>query len=340
MTPSKILAVVVLAGAVLAAPLSAQNAQWKLPTIVPTGSPWHNALKDMTAKWSKDTSNHLATTIYPNGALGGEPAIVRAMRSGQYQASLLMLSGAAVIDDGFNALGIPFFFQNDAETKAVQEALTPLIEKRIATQGFHLVAWTNGGWVQLFSTKEMKTLDDIKHVRLWTSDGDTRMVQWYKTNGFNPQPMDANAMAGALTMGTIDATPSPAYPALLMNMQTKAKYMLDIHVGPLLGALVVTTTAWNAMSADDQAKLTAAAKIFEQTTSAAIPAQDADAVAQMQKKGLVMTKMTPSDQTALYAQIEKLGASMRGNMVPADLYDKAKEARDAYRAKAKAPAKH
>ena len=65
-----------------------------------------------------------------------------------------MLTGLAQIDDGFNALGIPFFFKDDAETKAVQDALTPLLEKRIATQGFHLLAWTNGGWVQLFSKKD------------------------------------------------------------------------------------------------------------------------------------------------------------------------------------------
>lgn len=336
MTRLKIFVALALAAVVLSAPLSAvpaANAQWKLPTIVPNGSPWHKALQDMTARWSKDTANRLSAIIFPGGTVGGEPAVVRAMRSDDYQASLLMLSGAAVIDDGFNALGIPFFFKNDAETKAVQDALTPLLEKRIQPKGFHLLAWTNGGWVQLFSKTEMKSLADIKKTRLWTSDGDTRMVQWYKQNGFNPQPMDANAVAGALTMGSIDATPSPAYPALLMNMQTKAKYMLDLHVGPLLGALVVTTKAWNALSPDDQAKVTAAAKAFETATSADIPAKDADAVAQMVKRGLVVTKMDAKAQDELYAQIGKLAASMRGDQVPADMYDAAKSALDAFRAK-------
>ena len=76
-----------------------------------------------------------------------------------------------------------------------------------------------------------------------------------------------------------------------------------------------------------------AAKAFETATSADIPAKDADAVAQMVKRGLVVTKMDAKAQDELYAQIGKLAASMRGDQVPADMYDAAKAALDAYRSK-------
>jgi TRAP-type C4-dicarboxylate transport system substrate-binding protein len=111
--------------------------------------------------------------------------------------------------------------------------------------------------------------------------------------------------------------------------------MLDIHVGPLLGAIVVTKAAWNATSPEDQAKITAAAKVFETSTSKSVPAQDAASVVEMQKRGLTVTKMADKDSADLYAQIAKLVASMRGDMVPADMYDAAKKALDAYRAKGK-----
>jgi TRAP-type C4-dicarboxylate transport system substrate-binding protein len=257
------------------------------------------------------------------------------MRSGSYEISLLMLTGLAQIDEGFNALGVPFFFKDDAEAKAVQDALTPLLEKRISAN-FHLLAWTNGGWVQLFSKKPLKTLDEIKKANLWTADGDVKMLQWYKANGFHPVALDAKDVASALQIGTIDATPSPAYAASLLNMSTLAPNMLDVHIGPLIGALVVTKKAWNAISPEDQAKVTAAAKAFEQTTSVTIPAKEAGAVVEMGKRGLTVNKMAPKDAADLYAQIDKLVQSMRGDMVPADMYDAAKAARDAYRTK-KAP---
>jgi TRAP-type C4-dicarboxylate transport system substrate-binding protein len=334
------LGLVVIAASALAVTLSATpepRAIWSLPTIAPTNSPWYDALLDMGAAVARDTTGRVKINVFPGGKLGGEPSVVRAMRSGQFEISLLMLTGLAQIDDGFNALGVPFFFKDDAEAKAVQEALAPQLERRISAQKFHLLAWTNGGWVQLFSTKPLTTLDQIKKANLWTSDGDVKMLQWYKANGFHPVALDAKDVASALRIGTIDATPSPAYAASLLSMNTLAPNMLDIHIGPLFGALVVTTTAWNTVSPEDQGKITAAAKIFEKTTSLAIPAKEAGAVTEMQKRGLTVNKMAAKDAADLYAQIDKLVQSMRGEMVPAEMYDAAKAARDAYRSKAKAP---
>ena len=48
----------------------------------------------------------------------------------------------------------------------------------------------------------------------------------------------------------IDAAPIPPYPALLLQIFRDAKYMLDVHVAPLYGALVVTNEAWNKISAE------------------------------------------------------------------------------------------
>ena len=48
-----------------------------------------------------------------------------------------------------------------------------------------------------------------------------------------------------LTTGMIDAAPSPPYPALVLQIFRDAKYMLDVRVAPLIGALVVTNDAWN-----------------------------------------------------------------------------------------------
>lgn len=341
----RMLVTMLVAVCVLAAPLSAvpavppSSAAWILPTAVPTGSLWYKALTDMTAAWTKDTGGRVTANVFPNSGLGGEPAIVRALRGDQYQVSLLMLSGLALIDDGFNALGIPFFFKDDAETRAVIAELTPQIEKRIEAKGFHLLAWTNGGWVQLFSKNQLKTLKDIKDSKIWTSEGDTRMADWYKKNGFHPVSGEAKDVGPMMKLGTINATPSPSYIAYVTRVYQDAPYMLDIRFGPLLGAVVVTTKAWNTLSAADQAALTAGAKAFEKSTSVSVPDQDAGSVAEMQKRKLTVTKMTESDAKELYAQAEKLWASMRGDMVPSDLYDAAKKARDDYRQKAKAPAK-
>ena len=44
---------------------------------------------------------------------------------------------------------------------AVQKKLTPIVEQRLQAKGLHFLAWGTGGWVQLFSKKELRTLDQV-----------------------------------------------------------------------------------------------------------------------------------------------------------------------------------
>src|SRR5688572_27078195 len=245
------LAVALVAPASGQAPLNV-----KLATQAPVNSSWHKALLDMGAQWEAKTAGRVKLTVYAGGTQGSEDATIRMMRPGvdQLQSNLLMLPGLGTIDDAFNVFGIPFFFQSDAEGQYVLEKLTPMLEKRLDAKGFKLLCWGSAGWVQLFSKKPLATLADIKAAKLFTSQGDDRMVQWYKANGFRPVALAAGDIPAQLklTTGMIDAAPSPPYPALLLQIFRDAKYMLDVRVAPLYGAVVITNEAWNKIEANDR----------------------------------------------------------------------------------------
>ena len=89
----------------------------KMATQAPVNSSWHKALLDMGAEWEAKTAARVKLTIYAGGTQGSEEATIRMMRPGvdQLQSNLLMLPGLSTIDESFNVLGIPFFFQSDSE---------------------------------------------------------------------------------------------------------------------------------------------------------------------------------------------------------------------------------
>ena len=316
------------------ATLYAQNTTIRLATVAPANSSWHKALQDMGAAWTKDTGGRVNLRIYDGGTQGDERTVLRLMRPGvdQLQASL-MVSGLGEIDEAFNVFGMPFFFQSDAEAAHVQQKLTPALEKRLDAKGFHFLCWGSGGWVQLFSKMPLKTLDEVKKAKMFTSSGDEKMVQWYRSNGFNPVALSANDIPAQLklTGGLIDTAPTPPYPALVLQMFRDAKYMLDVRVGPLLGALVITNTAWNKIAPADRTILTTGAKAFETRVMADAPKQDAESVATMKTRGLTVTTLDPKAAAEFRAAADKLAVTMRGNMVPADIYDMAVQERDAFR---------
>jgi TRAP-type C4-dicarboxylate transport system substrate-binding protein len=307
----------------------------KLATQAPVGSTWHKALLDMGAEWAAKTAGRVKLTVYPGGTQGNEPATIRMMRPGvdQIQAALLMAPGLATIDPAFNVFGMPFVFQSDDETMAVLDKLAPTFEKNLDARGFRVLCWGSGGWVQLFSKKPLKSLEEVKQAKLFTSEGDDKMVQWYESNGFHPKALSANDIPAQLKLpnGIIDTAPMPPYPALVLQIFRDAKYMLDVHASPFVGATIISSDAWNKISADDQGKVMAAAKAMETRIRTDGPKQDADSIVAMKARGLEV--LTPDAKTSadFRAAASKLNAAMRGGMVPADVYDLAVATRDAYR---------
>ena len=307
----------------------------KMATQAPVNSSWHKVLLDMGAEWEAKTAGRVKLTVYAGGTQGSEDATIRMMRPGvdQLQANLLMLSGLAAIDEGFNIFGVPFFFQSDAEGLYVLEKITPMLEKRLDAKGYKLLAWGSAGWVQLFSKKPLTSLADVKATKLYTSQGNDRMVQWYKGNGFNPVALNANDIPAQLKLSTgmIDAAPSPPYPALLLQIFRDAKYMLDVRFAPLYGAVIMTNEAWNKIEPNDRPIVMAAAKNAEKRLLGDAPKLDADSVATMKTRGLTVTSLDPKTTASFRNEADAFVKSMRGQMVPAEVFDAAVRERDAFR---------
>ncbi|GMV20926.1 MAG: hypothetical protein AMXMBFR57_08750 [Acidimicrobiia bacterium] len=324
---------VAAAAAVLSSTLLAQSVTVKLATFAPANSAWHKALLDMGDAWTKATGGRVTLRVYPGGTLGTEPSTVKMMSPavGELQAALLLPPGLARIDDAVDVFGMPFFLENEEEFRAVFTALRPMMTQRIEKQGYKVLNWGHGGWVQLFSKKEIKTIADLKAVKLYATEGDDKSIQWYKSNGFQPIPLSFNDMVGGLKRGMIEAAPSPAYGASLLQIFRDAPFMLDVKLAPLVGATVLTNDAFNKMSETDRKVILAEAAKLEARFMSEAPKLDATAVGTMQQRGLKVTATTPAMMTEFRKTADAMVQTMRGTLVPADVFDAALQARNAYR---------
>lgn len=321
------LSIAVLIVALASAP-QAQNAGLKLATIVPDGSIWDKALKQMGADWGKATAGRVATTVYSGGTQGDDPTVLRKIRVNALQAASLTAVGLANVDWSFNVFNLPFFFENYDELNAVLEKLTPVLKQRAESKGFVLVHWGHAGWLQVFSKRPVQTLADLKGIKLYTSAGDDRMTQWYKANGFQPRAMAMTDILTGLSTGLIEGMPSTPLASMAYQWHKQTPYMLDIGLAPFIGATVISKRSWDSISAADRAEMLRISAGVEQMLRVEVPKGDALAVAMMGAQGLKVTKAT-GDEWRQEAQV--LLKSMRGQMVPPDIFDLAVKERDAYR---------
>ena len=276
----------------------------KLATVVPEGSIWDKNLKQMAEEWKQATDGRVTVTVYGGGSQGDESTVLRKMRLDALQAA------------AFTAVGL------------VTDKLTPVIRNRIEPKGFVLLNWGHVGWTQVFTKKPVQTVDDLKKVKLYTSAGNDRMVQWFKSNGFEPRAMAMTDIMTGLTTGMIEGLPTPPLAALMFQWYRQTPYMLDIGLAPIVGASVITTKTWKTIPDADKPKLLAAADAVEQRLRVDVPKQDQSSIEMMAKQGLTVTKATGPEWRT---ELDSLGKTMRGEMVPADIYDLANKAREEFR---------
>lgn len=304
----------------------------RLATLAPDNSPWTSALRSMGTAWETLTDRRVRLTVYA-GTIPSESSAIARMAVDGLQAATLMVAGLAEIDEAFNIFGVPFFFESDAELAHVQQKLTPLIQERLRARRYHLINWGNAGWIQLFSKKPIRTLDDAKQAKLYTTEGNPKMVQWYTANGFHAVPLAAGEIPKQLTLpsGAINAAPMPPVYAVALQIFKDAPHMLDVRLAPLVGATVMTDAAWNRISPDDRAKMLTAASVMEQQINTQAPGLDAKSVAAMQTAGLQITTLDAKAVAEFRAAAGNLGATQRGAMIPSDVYDLAVREREAFR---------
>jgi TRAP-type C4-dicarboxylate transport system substrate-binding protein len=253
------------------------------------------------------------------------------MKIGRQHAASITAVGLASVDNAFNIFTIPMFFATYEEYRGVRAKLEPMLKSKLEAKGLVLLNWGDTGWVYLFSKDPVPNVDALKKTRLYTSAGDDQFVQLYKQNGFNPRPLPFSEVQSGLMTGLLDAVPSTPLATLAFQWYRNVPNMLDVGVGPLAGATVIDAKIWNAIAEADRQQILVVAKKIQDGLERDVPQQDDQARAEMLKRGLKVTAPDAANTKAFRDMADKFAVSMRGLIVPVEVYDQGLREREAFR---------
>ncbi len=304
----------------------------RLGTLAPAGTTYHRSLQMMGEKWRKASNGAVQLVIFPGGTQGSEADMVGLMQTGNLDAGLLTAGGLWEIDPSALALQImPKCFRSLEEVDYVGEKLRPQLESRLLAKGYVVLFWGDSGWVQLFSKTPVLRPDDLRKLKVFCGAGSASEYDLWKSSGFSPVSLESTGIPQGLLSGTISAVPTVPIFALAAQLDSQAKYMLELQWAPLVGATVVQKKAWDKVPAEARkAMLEIAAEAGQQVKMAGRAESDA-AVAAMVKRGLRVQKLTPEADAEWRAVIDKLQDHIRGKIVPADMFDAAQKALKEFR---------
>lgn len=286
----------------------------------------------MGQKWREASGGRVEMTIYP-GTQGGEATIVRRMGVSQLQGAMLTAGGMGLIDKSPTAIQLlPMLFQEWDEVDHVREIMRPRLERAFKAKGYETLFWGDAGWTRWFTKRPIRVPADLKPMKIFASAGDQELIEIMK-DYYQPVVLDADKIFQALSTGLIEGASLPAFLANFTQVATVAGHMLDLKYVPVVGAMVVTTKAWERIPADIREKLREISEAAGAEIRKNSRAEDDAAIdAMRQKHQLQITRVTPEIEAEWHRVIARAYPRIRGRLVPADLFDEVQVLLKKYRA--------
>jgi TRAP-type C4-dicarboxylate transport system substrate-binding protein len=304
----------------------------KIGTLVPEGSLWDKELRALGAKVQGATEGRVRFQVYPGGVAGDEPDLLRKLRIGQLQGVLFSAPGLGDIDPAFFLFQVPLLFETDEEVQHVLGAMRPELEQRLDAKNLVLLHWSNVGWLRFFASKPLASYADFTARKQFVWGSESRMASWYQELGLRPVTLAATDVLTGLQTGLIESLPVTPLAALSLQWFRSAPYMLDHRFAPLLGGLVVSKGTWGKLSEADRAAILRLSLESERATFSAIPAREAEALSEMEQRGLKIAKEPAGDAARWLALGKAFQQRFREFVVPPAILDRATQLLEEHRA--------
>lgn len=324
----KKLLLLVLTLLVPAAEARAQGVTIKLGTLAPAGSAWHEALKDMAQKWEEVSGGRVKLRVYAGGAQGDEGDMIRKLAIGQLQAAAISNVGMHDVVTEPQTFSAPLLFKDETEMECAFGRVKDQLEAALRKRGLVALQWSRVGTAAFFCNAPLKTPGEMARAKMFAWEGDPAMVKAWRTAGFHPVVLSSTDLLPALTTGMVDCVGNVPLYMLTTRAFEKARYMIDLPVGSVLGATVVRKQTWDQIPPDVQKRLLEISREIGAKIDAEVRRLNADAVDAMKKQGLEIVSVATEEWRPT---LERSWSVFRGEVVSAEFFDQVQASRDACR---------
>lgn len=299
------LALLATAITTLATPAGGAEYVLKFAGLAPEGTSY----MAITHRWIdaiRERSNgRLKIIFYTGGVMGDEPDLVRKIKLGQLHGAGLTGLGTGSAVPAVRVLEQPFLFRNLSEVDAVRAKLDPRFGELFRAAGYELLAWTEVGFIELYSTEPLRTFDDAKGRRMWIWQADPVAVAIGKAM---PEmagiPLSVPELIASANAGGIDVMYSSPLALVAAGLQTKMRHVIDLPLAYGTGAVLMDRRALLALPDDLQKVLLDASREFLPEMIPETRRQNSDAAKVMREMGLTAHAPDP-------ALVEAIGSRLR-----------------------------
>lgn len=270
----------------------AQQYTIKFASLAPEGSTWMNVLKEYDQAIRKESGGRLGFKIYAGGVQGEDKDVLRKMRLGQLHSAGLTGVGLGDIASKVRILDSPFLFNSYDEVDHVYSAFSEEFDKEFRANNYVLLGWAEVGWVYVFTNTPVRTLADMNGVKMWMWEGDRVAEATFKALGLSPIPLSVIDVLTSLQTGLINGAYTSPLAALVLQWNTRVKFMMNLPLADASGAVVITKKKFDELPADLQEILVRNGRKFMRELTTKSRTENAQAITTLQKNGIQLIEVT------------------------------------------------
>jgi TRAP-type transport system periplasmic protein len=283
----------------------------KLGTLAPEGNSWVKMLNALNAEVTKKTENMVQLKIYAGGVLGDEMDMLRKMKIGQIQAAALSSQSLSGIYMEMNVLQIPFLFQNYDEVDVVLKKMDAFFKKGFEDNGYILLGFSEVGFVYLMSsTIPISGVGDIKKAKVWIQEGSYVAKAVFDAANVTAIPLSVPDVLVGLQTGLVDVVYIPPTGAISLQWFTKVKYLTNVPLAYVAGAIVISKDVFNRLSPAHKTVLLEISQRYLGQLKAVARNDNQEAIKVMVKQGVKI--ISPSKEQV--DELRKLSSDAMGRI--------------------------
>lgn len=239
--------------ALTAADACAQTTTIKLATIIPEQSSWVKQMRAATSEIQQRTDSRVKFKLYTGGVMGTQTQVRRKMRIGQLHGGAFTGTELAAFQRDAQLWGLPMLFENMQEAAYVRKYMDPELRQRLEDAGYVNFGYAGGGFAYLMSNQPVRSLQDLKQLKVWIPEGDRSAYAASKALGLPSVTLPMTDVLTGLQTGLIDTLMSPPIGAIVMQWNTAVKYITDLPIAYVNAMLVIDARIFNRIAKPDQA---------------------------------------------------------------------------------------
>src|ERR1700759_930144 len=173
----------------------------RIATLAPRDSDLAKGFLKLDQGLKKASNGAWGVRLYPSGVAGDEVDVLRKMKIGQMDASIITSVGLSQIVRETTLLNTPGVIRDYKGLEAVQKEMTKEWDESFEKAGYNLIAWGETGQLRWFAKQPLTRPSSVKSMRPWVWPSAHALKETLLALGANGVPLGVPEVYGALQTG-------------------------------------------------------------------------------------------------------------------------------------------